>query len=58
MHNWVHHVSHGTALLRVTASHRHYMRPRYLMYVYRVCVSNTVRVRACAPRRAACHAAI
>lgn len=51
MHNWVQnllefcHVSHGTALLRVTASHRHYMRPRYLMYVYPSMYIKYVRAR-------------
>jgi hypothetical protein len=62
MHNWVQnlfefcYVSHGMALLRVTASHRHYVRPRYLMYVYPSMYIKYVRVRA--PRRTACHAAI
>lgn len=68
MHNWAHnllefcHVSYGMALLRVTASHRHYVRPRYLMYVYPSMYIKYVhaRVRACvrAPRRTVCHAAV
>lgn len=54
MHNWVQnlfefcHVSHGMALLRVTASHRHYMRPKYLMYVYPSMYIRYVRAHACA----------
>lgn len=36
----------------------HHMRPRYLMYVYPSMYIKYVHVRACAPRRAACHAAI
>lgn len=64
MHNWVQdlfefrHVSHRTALRRVTASRRHYVRPRYLMYVYPNMYIKYVRVRACAPRCSARHAAV
>lgn len=65
MHNWVQnlfefcHVSHGMALLRVTASHRHYVRPKYLMYVYpSMYIKCVLCMRVRAPRHTAYGAAI